>query len=227
MWKTVVLAAGLVGLGAASAQAGPQGIREGGCIPVAQLKGKLIQQKVPLPGWCGTPNGNRAKDFVVPLPRFIDEWALQSADGKITPLILGDSKAMAKKAQALRDTSVVVTGTWSGGKLLVSSLEAQTVVLSGKLKRDVLHLERQRVVGVGVDRIILPCPPVVLWSLEVGGKTYRVAFANNQAEKSALALVGKAVRATGKLEGGTFTVSAVELDVITCCPLVPLGPALP
>ncbi len=227
MGKTMALVAGLVAFCAVSADAaGPdvRGIREGECIRLPfQLKGKLIQKQVFVGFREGPPETDGRGRIGLPMPRpiFSYEWALQAADGKTTFLVLGESQAMLKKAAALRDTNAIATGRMSGGKLHVSFLEAETITLSGTLKQEVMFLELGRLCPPGSREISLPIRIVTRWSLDAGGKNYTVAFANAELQKTALALVGKDVKATGKIEGGVFTVSALVLDVRRCCPLVP------
>jgi hypothetical protein len=210
MWKTLALVAGLVGLCSLSARAdGPQGIWKGGCIPIERLEGKLIQKKIRVLPWCGTPDMNNRDRNGRCRPIFITEWSLEGRDGKTTRLVLGESQVLAKKAAELSGKQVVVLGFWAGaGELHVTSLEAADTVLIGKLDHLLVSQIHPRL-GRCPD-IHLPMPIATVWSLQVEGKTYNLRFASAALETKALSLVGRTVKATGKLEGDTLVVRAIE-----------------
>ncbi len=206
MWKALALVAGLAGLCSLSARAdGPRGIREGGCIPPLMLEGKLIQKTIRVHHWCGTPDVNNRRCR----PIFTTEWSLEGADGKKTRLVLGESKALAKKAAELSGKQVIVLGyPGRAGEFHVTSLEAADTVLVGTLDQLLVNQIHPR-----LDRcpdIHVPLPFAVVWSLQVEGKAHNLRFASPALETRALSLVGRTVKVTGKLEGDTLVVRVIE-----------------
>jgi hypothetical protein len=120
MVKTLTLAAALLGLCSLSAPA--QGIREGGCIRVSKVKGKLVKKEIPLRCLAPYVDGpSKPRDIhIQPAERTV--WLLE-AGGKTYTLEAKWSRTLWRRANGLVGKEVVVTGVVTGKSITVQDIQ--------------------------------------------------------------------------------------------------------
>jgi hypothetical protein len=140
----------------------------------------------------------------LPMPLLLP-WQVR-VKGQVFALDLGAIKEFQAQAEKLNGQMVVVSGSLSGGSVRVTRLRAADkaavpearVELWGTLRYS--ELER--------------FPPIPVWEVTAGGKTYRLSLATAELQKHGRDLSGQRVVVRGTLQGDAVAVTHLEANLI-------------